>query len=60
MAQQSKKTKGAAAKFSKAALVNSDMFGRIDRDILQTALKDDAAYSIDEAKHILEKFRGGI
>lgn len=60
MAQQSKKTKEAAAKFSKAALVNSDMFSRIDRDILQTALKDDATYSVDEAKQILEKFRGGI
>ncbi|WP_203640684.1 hypothetical protein [Levilactobacillus andaensis] len=46
--------------FSKASLIDSKVFKPIERDILSMKLVDSKQYSINEAKKIIEKFKGGI
>ena len=46
--------------FTKSALTKSAGFSIIERDILMTVLKDEQQYTLDEAKSLIKKFKGGI
>lgn len=46
--------------YNKASLVESKLFKPIERDILSMKLVDSKQYSINEAKKIIKKFKGGI
>lgn len=47
-------------KFSKQALVTSQSFSAIERDILKIILDDDKQYTLSRAKRDISKFKGGI
>lgn len=54
------KKRVAKATYDKAGLVNSTGFSTTQRAILNIVLDDDKEYSLDEAKNLIKKFKGGI
>lgn len=46
--------------YSKTALLNSKFFNVIERDILKIVLHADKAYTMDEVKNEINKFKEGI
>lgn len=47
-------------KFTKKALVTSQGFSVIERDILNIILDDDKQYTLTKAKRLIKEFKGGI
>lgn len=54
------KQRVAKATYDKAGLVNSTGFSTTQRAILNIVLADEQEYSLDEAKNLIKKFKGGI
>lgn len=54
------KQRVAKATYDKAGLVTSTGFSTTQRAILKIVLDDDKEYSLDEAKNLIKKFKGGI
>lgn len=46
-------------KFTKKALISSNKFTTIERDILKLVLEDDKEYTITEVQNEIEKFKEG-
>lgn len=49
-----------AVVYTKNALVSSEGFTRMERDILKVALDDNKQYTVNVAKRIIKKFKEGI
>lgn len=49
----------AVEKYSKDAVINSGEFTAIERDLLKVALKDDEAYSTEDAKQKIKNYKEG-
>lgn len=47
----------AVEKYSKDAVINSGEFTAIERDLLKVALKDDEAYSTEDAKQKIKNYK---
>ncbi|WEV51674.1 hypothetical protein OZX69_02980 [Lactobacillus sp. ESL0731] len=47
-------------RFTKKAILNSNLFETVDKDILRTVLEDDKTYTIEELQVEIKKFKGGI
>lgn len=46
-------------KFTKKALISSNMFAPIERDVLKLVLDDDKEYTIAEVQKAVENFKEG-
>lgn len=49
----------AVEKYSKDAVINSGEFTAIERDLLKVALKDDEAYTTQDAKQKIKNYKEG-
>ncbi|WP_283679950.1 hypothetical protein [Lentilactobacillus sp. Marseille-Q4993] len=47
-------------KYPKEALVDSQGFSIVEKDILAVVLNDNQLYSVDDARKEIKKFKGGI
>ncbi|MDF7683412.1 hypothetical protein PT287_07845 [Lactobacillus sp. ESL0679] len=47
-------------RFTKKAILNSNLFATVDKDILRTVLEDGKTYTIEELQAAIKKFKGGI
>ncbi|WEV42956.1 hypothetical protein OZX56_05250 [Lactobacillus sp. ESL0684] len=47
-------------RFTKKAILNSNLFGTVDKDILATVLDHKRTYTVDELQAAIKKFKGGI
>lgn len=56
---KAKATAKAVEKYSKDAVINSGEFTAIERDLLKVALKDDEAYTTQDAKQKIKNYKEG-
>ncbi|WEV39280.1 hypothetical protein OZX58_03315 [Lactobacillus sp. ESL0680] len=47
-------------RFTKKAILNSNLFETVDKDILRTVLNDSKTYTVEELQAAIKKFKGGI
>lgn len=59
VAPKAKATAKAVEKYSKDAVINSGEFTAIERDLLKVVLKDDQAYSTEDAKRKIKNYKEG-
>ncbi|MDF7683522.1 hypothetical protein PT287_08420 [Lactobacillus sp. ESL0679] len=47
-------------RFTKKAMLNSNLFETVEKDILTIVLDDEKTYTVEEAHHAIDVFEGGI
>ncbi|WEV37731.1 hypothetical protein [Lactobacillus sp. ESL0677] len=47
-------------RFTKKAILNSNLFATVEKDILRTVLNDSKTYTVEELQAAIKKFKGGI